>query len=46
MIDDFEAVLLSDDPAIDEEPERPAPRPDDDPDGWLSGFRSQLDDPE
>jgi hypothetical protein len=40
MIDDFEATHRS------EDPERGAPGPDDDWEGWRSEFRSHLDDPE
>jgi hypothetical protein len=46
MIDDFEPVLMSDDPDADEDVRRTPPRPEDDLDGWRSDFRPYLEDPE
>ena len=47
MVDDFDVVLLDEDPHADEEePMRPPPSPDpEEPDDWHSDFRSYLDDP-
>lgn len=46
MIDDFEAVLLSDDAPIDDDERVPPRRESDNDDGWRYDFRSYLDDPE